>query len=783
MSAPLPPVPDNQSTDRSGRLTPPWQSWFYQLYTYLTATSAGGGGIVPATRAINTTAPISGGGTLAGDLTISLTANGVTNTYLAKMPTLTIKGNNTGGTATPVDLTVAQVNAMLPVLTSTLNGLAPLSGGGTTNYLRADGTWTSPPGSGTTTNSATFNNGGAGAVSGSTFNGSAPLTVSYNTIGAPSTGGTGASGTWSISISGVAATATALATPRAINGTNFDGTAPITITANTTNAATFNNSNAGAASGTTFDGSVARTISANTVGALALTGGTLTGDLTVNSLNLLVGETSSGYAAANRGVVEVNGSVSALFGMRVGGVNKAHIFHGGTDLTIYNDASGVIALNVNGANAVSVANAGNVTINAPSSGSPLAMVGTAATNVAMAARTGTTTGAMFDTWTNTGGLLWAGIESSAGGALFSGSSAYAAALGTQNATSLQFGTNAVIRQTISSAGNVTINAPSSGVSTLINGLTSVNTLQLNSTGAASNMNFAWNTGLVAGAWNLYTQSTDPFAIGTVGSQSTTLYTANAARLAIGSAGNVTINAPSSGVAATINGLSTGVDTVLFKASANSAQGQVSFAVPAGTVGSLLWDNGTSLTGTANSVALGGVASTVSLQTSSANRVLVNGTGNVKINAPSSGNHLTLADTSTSTPPSLILGGGFFGRGAFVGFYGSSAAQGKNWLVGNQYNISDTFEITPSTANGGNTFTTPALKIVGNGNVTISAPTSGQTLTVAPSPAAGELIATSSALTTGAGASVGTLTNAPSAGNPTKWIKINDNGTIRSIPAW
>lgn len=36
---------------------------------------------------------------------------------------------------------------------------------------------------------------------------------------------------------------------------------------------------------------------------------------------------------------------------------------------------------------------------------------------------------------------------------------------------------------------------------------------------------------------------------------------------------------------------------------------------------------------------------------------------------------------------------------------------------------------------------------------------------------------------GAGAATGTLTNAPAAGNPTKWIGINDNGTLRYIPAW
>jgi hypothetical protein len=48
---------------------------------------------------------------------------------------------------------------------------------------------------------------------------------------------------------------------------------------------------------------------------------------------------------------------------------------------------------------------------------------------------------------------------------------------------------------------------------------------------------------------------------------------------------------------------------------------------------------------------------------------------------------------------------------------------------------------------------------------------------------GNLIDSNVTLNNGAGASAGTLTNAPTAGNPTKWVPIDDNGTTRYIPAW
>lgn len=50
-------------------------------------------------------------------------------------------------------------------------------------------------------------------------------------------------------------------------------------------------------------------------------------------------------------------------------------------------------------------------------------------------------------------------------------------------------------------------------------------------------------------------------------------------------------------------------------------------------------------------------------------------------------------------------------------------------------------------------------------------------------AANAMITSSSTFTSGAGANTGTLTNSPVSGNPTSWIKINDNGVTRYIPAW
>jgi hypothetical protein len=136
---------------------------------------------VSLTTQVTGTLPVANGGTGV------TTSTGSGNVVLSNSPTLV-----TPALGTPASGNLA--NCTFPTLNQNTTGSA---GSATT--------------AGTATqvgNSVTFNSGGAGGASPITFNGSAAQTISYNTIGAPSAGGAGASGTWNIAISGNAATAT-----------------------------------------------------------------------------------------------------------------------------------------------------------------------------------------------------------------------------------------------------------------------------------------------------------------------------------------------------------------------------------------------------------------------------------------------------------------------------------------------------------------------------------------------------------------------------------------------
>ena len=100
--------------------------------------SISGGGITAAAVGFN--------GSNAVALSASVDAGHITLARMANLAANSIIGNNTGSPATPLALTTAQTTAMLDTFTSSLKGLAPASGGGTANFLRADGTWATPSG-------------------------------------------------------------------------------------------------------------------------------------------------------------------------------------------------------------------------------------------------------------------------------------------------------------------------------------------------------------------------------------------------------------------------------------------------------------------------------------------------------------------------------------------------------------------------------------------------------------------------------------------------------------
>ena len=145
---------------------------------------------------------------------VTNTSIAIANTQVSGLGTMSTQNANavaiTGGS---IDGTTVGLTTATTVRGTTITATSQFSGPGTgltgtATSLSIGGNAATATSAGSVTNSVTFNSGGAGGVSPVTYNGSVAQTISYNTIGAPSTTGTNASGTWGIGITGNAATVT-----------------------------------------------------------------------------------------------------------------------------------------------------------------------------------------------------------------------------------------------------------------------------------------------------------------------------------------------------------------------------------------------------------------------------------------------------------------------------------------------------------------------------------------------------------------------------------------------
>jgi hypothetical protein len=145
---------------------------------------------------------------------VTNTSIAIANTQVSGLGTMSTQNANavaiTGGTingATIGATTAAAITGTTVTASSYFSGPGT-NLTGTASGLSIGGNAATATSAGSVTNSLTINSGGAGGASPQTFNGGTAITISYNTVGAPSTTGTNASGTWGIGISGNAATVT-----------------------------------------------------------------------------------------------------------------------------------------------------------------------------------------------------------------------------------------------------------------------------------------------------------------------------------------------------------------------------------------------------------------------------------------------------------------------------------------------------------------------------------------------------------------------------------------------
>lgn len=319
----------------------------FSLAGGVTTFDAGSTGFTPAS-------PTSGAVVLGGILNGASGGTGVANSG----KTITLGGNLATSGAYNLTLTLtAGTSVTLPTTgtLSTLDGSETLTNktiSGSSNTLSNIGN-SSLTNSSITINGSSVSLGGSVTVtatasnaltigtglSGTSYNGSAPVTIAIDSTVATLTGSqtltnksmSGASNTFTNIPNGALSNSSVT-----FNGTSVSLGGSGTITANTTNSLTFNNSGTGDASGTTFDGSSAKTISYNTVGASPLAGSS-----SITTVGTVTSGTWNATAIANNYLANSSitiGSTSVSLG------STASTLAGLTSVTVTQDPASALQL-------------------------------------------------------------------------------------------------------------------------------------------------------------------------------------------------------------------------------------------------------------------------------------------------------------------------------------------------------------------------------------------------------------------------------------------------------
>jgi hypothetical protein len=333
---------------------------------------------------------------------------------------------------------------------------------------------------------------------------------------------------------------------------------------------------------------------------------------------------------------------------------------------------------------VRISSAGNVIINAPSSGTTLTVNGVASGNTIIATASELP---QISVDTTSVGVSLRAWEAGARG-LF----------GTLTNHPMHVRTNDIDRLVIAGAGNVTVNAPSSGVALTVNGI--------------ANQSFALFTDNTRSFDIGSDTSNNTVYIGSVSSHPLDLYAGNGQRVRISSAGNVVINAPSSGdtITAAVNSASSAFVAIYASGGGYGFLQSVSSGntsgIRLGQTGVVNWD-------------IENFASSGSFRISDGTRVplSINLSGNITIAAPSSGTTLAITGAAGGNTVVMTVAGN-----DTIAVLSSTGGSGRDYALRSN-NSTGTFVLRDNTASA------DRITVGSTGSVTIAAPTSGAALTV------------------------------------------------------